>query len=68
MPNWFLTLIWIGIGDADLAFECLEKAFDDRKPCMVNLGVDPIFDPLREDGRFADLVRRITPSSSSGRM
>jgi TolB-like protein/Tfp pilus assembly protein PilF len=67
VPNWFLSLIWIGIGDADRALECLEKAFDDREPCMVTLGVDPIFDPLRENGRFADLVRRITPSSSSGR-
>jgi len=29
VPNWFLSLIWIGIGDADRAFECLEKAFRD---------------------------------------
>ena len=64
VPHWFLSLIWIGIGDADRAFEHLETAFDDREPCMVTLGVDPIFDPLRADDRFDDLVRRIAPASS----
>jgi Flp pilus assembly protein TadD len=59
VPNWFLSLIWVGLGEKERAFQCLETAFQDREPCMVSLGVDPMFDPLRPDARFAELVRRI---------
>ena len=52
------------MGDANRAFEHLEKAFDDREPCMVTLAVDPVFDPLRQDERFADLVRRVRRTNS----
>jgi tetratricopeptide (TPR) repeat protein len=67
VPNWFLSLIWVGMGEKERAFQCLEKAFKDREPCMVSLNVDPMFDPLRPDARFSELVRRIAvPGDSKG--
>ncbi len=55
---WF-ALIYIGLGDKDQTFSNLEKAFDDRYFLMIWINGDPIFDSLRSDRRFADLLRRI---------
>jgi TolB-like protein len=46
-------------GEKDSAFEWLEKAFEDRDDLMINLNVDPVFDGIRTDPRFRDLVRRV---------
>jgi adenylate cyclase len=59
VPCWFLSIVWIGLNDKDRAFECLEEAFVGREPCLVSLKVDPVFDPLRADARFAEMVRRV---------
>ena len=47
------------IGNKDKAFEYLEKSFERRELWIANLHVDPRLDPLREDPRFDDFVRRI---------
>jgi DNA-binding winged helix-turn-helix (wHTH) protein/TolB-like protein/Tfp pilus assembly protein PilF len=47
------------IGNMDKAFECLEKAYAERDWEMAFLQVDPGLDPLREDPRYAELVKRI---------
>jgi TolB-like protein/Flp pilus assembly protein TadD len=47
------------LGQNDQAFAWLEKAFEERQPWLGQLKVDPQFETLRSDRRFADLVRRI---------
>lgn len=54
-----IAIIYIALGDKDQAFAWLEKANELRELNIVRLNVDPRFDPLRSDPRFADLVRRI---------
>jgi len=54
-----LAMIQIGLGDRGEAFAWLSKAFDDRSAGLVYLKVDPVFDSISTDARFADLVRRI---------
>jgi tetratricopeptide (TPR) repeat protein len=49
--------IYAGVGEKDKAFEWLEKGFEDRT--LPAIKVDPTFDPLRSDPRFADLLRRM---------
>lgn len=49
----------VGLGDHDRAFEWLEKGFEERAALLVTLKVDPVFDPLRGDPRFTDLIRRM---------
>jgi TolB-like protein/tetratricopeptide (TPR) repeat protein len=66
VPNWYLSLVWIGMRDVDRAFTCLQQALEDREPCLVTIGVDPVFDPIRKDPRFAELERRIAQSQVSG--
>jgi len=59
VPCWFLAIAWVGLNDTERALEALEQAFRDHEPCMVSLKVDAIFDPLREESRFANMVRRV---------
>jgi TolB-like protein/Tfp pilus assembly protein PilF len=46
-------------GDADLAFSWLERAWQERNPDLIELVSEPVFDPVRPDPRFADLLRRV---------
>lgn len=54
---------YIGMGDNDKAFEYLDRAITDRVVWANFLKVDPFFGPLRNDARFADLVRRLRLSA-----
>jgi len=55
----FIALIYAGLGDKDQAFAWLEKGFEERSYQMTNIKLEPRFDVLHSDPRFADLVRRI---------
>ena len=54
-----MARIHTGLDEKERAFEFLERAFTERSPWMVYLKVDPVFDNLRSDPRFANLVRRM---------
>ncbi len=60
VPSYEIAVIHAGLGDKDEAFAWLQKAYDDRDSSwLVDLNVDPRFEPLRSDARFVELVRRI---------
>jgi hypothetical protein len=40
-------------------FRLLEEGYEERDGHMVFLAVDPVYDRVRSDPRFDDLVRRI---------
>jgi Tfp pilus assembly protein PilF len=54
-----LARVFAGLGDADQAFEQLEIAYSEREPWILALKIGPGFDTLRDDPRYADLLRRI---------
>ena len=54
-----IAYIYVGLGQKDQAFAWLEKGYQERSGLMPFLKNEPKWDPLREDGRFADLLRRI---------
>ena len=58
IPPYHTALVYAGLGQKNEAFEWLEKAFEDRQWMMAFLKVDPGWDALRSDPRFADLLRR----------
>jgi tetratricopeptide (TPR) repeat protein len=58
-PAFYIALVYSGLGDKDEAFVWLERAYEERFPWLIHLGVDPRVSNLRADPRFADLVRRI---------
>jgi TolB-like protein/DNA-binding winged helix-turn-helix (wHTH) protein/Tfp pilus assembly protein PilF len=47
------------LGDTNAAFEWLERAFNERDSELVSIKVDPAFDGVRSDSRYASLLRRI---------
>jgi TolB-like protein/Flp pilus assembly protein TadD len=51
--------IYAGLGAKDKAFEWLERGYEDRSISLIALKVDPEYDPLRSNPRFADLLRRM---------
>jgi TolB-like protein len=54
-----LAVLYTGLGEKDRAIEQLNKAYEVRAGWVISLKVEPLFDPLRSDPRFADLVRRM---------
>jgi len=56
------TYVYAALGDSDKAFEWLEKAFEAREQNVLWARVDPRFDSLRDDPRFAAFIRRVPPA------
>ena len=59
VPPIAFANIYIGLGDHDNAINWLEKAYEERSSKLIDLNISPIFDPLRSDSRFQDLVDRM---------
>lgn len=54
-----VALVYAGLGEIDNALTWLQKAFEQRGLFLAWLNQEPMFDSLRADARFADLVTRI---------
>ena len=50
---------YIGMDKKDEAFLWLNKAYAQHSNSLTALKVDPLYDPLRSDPRFQDLLRRV---------
>jgi tetratricopeptide (TPR) repeat protein len=55
----YAAFVCAGLGDRDGAFQRLDAAFDDRSPMLASAAVEPLLEPLRDDPRFSDLLRRM---------
>jgi len=47
------------LGNMDAAFDSLERAYQARSAGLIYLHLDPGYDPLRADARYADILARI---------
>jgi tetratricopeptide (TPR) repeat protein len=54
-----LAAVYAALHESEAALDWLEKAVEEQSPRIVELALDPVFDPLRGDPRFADLLRRV---------
>jgi TolB-like protein/DNA-binding winged helix-turn-helix (wHTH) protein/Tfp pilus assembly protein PilF len=54
-----LLLAYAGTGQRERVIQLLESAYGDHSNAIVPIKVDPIYDPVRSDPRFQDLLRRV---------
>ncbi|MGH9948789.1 MAG: hypothetical protein ACRD6X_16570 [Pyrinomonadaceae bacterium] len=54
-----LALVYGALGDKDKAFELLEKEIAERTARPSLFSVNPLWDDLRDDPRFAELIRKV---------
>jgi DNA-binding winged helix-turn-helix (wHTH) protein/TolB-like protein/Flp pilus assembly protein TadD len=54
-----IAFVYGGLNEKDRAFAWLDRAYQERDFLLVLLAVEPMFDPLRSDPRFAELARRV---------
>ena len=54
-----IAQIYAALSDKEQTFKWLQIAYDDRAVWMSYLAVDPVFESLKLDQRFQDLLRRV---------
>ena len=59
LPPFGVACAYTGLGDRDAAFAWLEKGFSERAAQMNTIKVAPVFDALRGDRRWGDLLARM---------
>ena len=58
-----IAAVYAALGDRDESLKQLEKAYAERSWAMGMLKVNPVFDSLRSDSRFSELLRRMNLES-----
>ena len=58
-PPVLVAGVYMRLADKARALQWLEKGYQERDDLMIDLNVDPVFDALRSEPRFQDLVRRV---------
>ena len=59
VPPAAFVFPYVELGDYDQAFAWLELAYREQSNILMFLRVGPFFDPVRNDPRFKDLLRRV---------
>lgn len=54
-----LLIAYSGTGEKERLIELLLRAYSVHSNAVVQMKVDPMYDPIRDDPRFEDLLRRI---------
>jgi TolB-like protein/DNA-binding winged helix-turn-helix (wHTH) protein/Flp pilus assembly protein TadD len=59
VPSAPFVQAYVGLGDYDKAFAWLERAYQEKSNILQWIKVEPFPDAMRNDPRFADLLRRV---------
>jgi hypothetical protein len=57
-------MAWAALGEPTQALEWLERAVEERDHWLLYLAVEPRFDSLRSEPRFAAVVSRVAGLSA----
>ena len=56
---YYLAIVHLGLGDLDRTFAYLGRSYESRSPWLLFLNPEPIFDSVRRDTRFIDLLLKM---------
>jgi TolB-like protein/Tfp pilus assembly protein PilF len=59
VSNVYIAILYISLARKDEALELLEKAYEEHDPGLTFIRVNPIYDTLRSDPRFKELIKKI---------
>ncbi len=59
LPPYIVATFHVELGEKDKALAILNQMYQNRAYDLVMLKFDPRLDPLRDDPRFQDLLRRV---------
>ncbi len=54
-----IAIVYVSLGDNDQAFAWLDRGVEENSAQFLWLKAAPLFDPIRSDPRFNDLLRRV---------
>jgi len=58
-PAFYIAMLYAQMREMDLAFEWLDKAYQEHEVEMVWLKVEPPFEPLRSDPRWQEMLDKV---------
>ena len=56
---YYMALLCFALGKNDLGFQWLEKGYEEHDGWLMNLKVDFLLDDVRDDPRFAALLKKM---------
>jgi len=59
IPSYYVAAVYAALGRKDEAFQWLDRAYAERSNWLIYLKLDPRFDTLRTDPRFATVLKQI---------
>jgi serine/threonine-protein kinase len=59
IPASAIAAVQLRLGQNDLAIQSLEKAVEEKDGGLVELKVEPVFNPLRPNTKFQEVLRRV---------
>lgn len=54
-----IAVVYVGLKDREQAYKWLERAYSEQNTELTFLRVDPRLDPLRDDPRFQELLKKV---------
>ena len=58
-PAFYISMLYAQMGEIDLAFEWLDKAYTNQEVEMYWLKVEPPFEPLKSDPRWQEMLDKV---------
>ena len=61
--SYYIAQVYVALNSKQEALSWLERAYEDRNLQIMYLKVRPVFDSLRDEPQFKDLLRKINLAS-----
>ncbi len=59
LPAHSIAMVYAGLADKEQTIFWLKKGYEERNDDMIYMKIEPVFDSIRSDPRFQDLIRRV---------